>query len=149
MSQESPKKTEEAYPLEDVSYLPNTSRDPFFLNSFTFQINNKNDETTPLTQPEDNAENNTANETTGLEEKLSLEKDAEAGQTSKRKSITAAIIAAEDILENPKIRLILAVVCAILLFMLVLVLSIILIANLSVRFATQCHAAVSLTSILV
>lgn len=119
---------------------------PLFLNSFNLQINNKNDETTPLTQPEDNAENNTANETSGLEEKLSLEKDAEAGQTSKRKSITAAIIAAEDILENPKIRLILAVVCAILLFMLVLVVAIILIANLSVRLSTQCHAAVLLTS---
>lgn len=128
----------------------------FFINlmysTFTFvnQMNNKADETTPLTKdPDDNGtakvggtENNAPsaplnNESSGLEEKLSsLEKDAEAGGAtgtgSKRKSITAAIIAAEDILENPKIRLILGVVGAVLLFLLVLVIAIVIIVSESV-----------------
>lgn len=112
-------------------------------------MNNKADETTPLTKdPDDNGttnvgvtENNAPsaplnNESSGLEEKLSsLEKDAEAGGTgngSKRKSITAAIIAAEDILENPKIRLILGVVGAVLLFLFVLVIAIVIIVSESV-----------------
>lgn len=100
-------------------------------------MNNKSDETTPLTKPNTDTENvagnNVNNETSGLEEKLSLEKDTEAAQTTnKRKSITAAIIAAEDILENPKIRLVLGIVCAILLFLLVLVIAIVIISNESV-----------------
>lgn len=135
--QESPKKKasadEETYPMEDM--------------------NNKSDETTPLTkdipvEEGSNGGNATAasattennaplnNETSGLEEKLSaLEKDAEAGgagatnSSSKRKSITAAIIAAEDLLENPKIRLILGIVGAVLLFLFVLVLAIVIIVS--------------------
>ena len=86
--------------------------DKYFIVYVLYQINNKTDETTPLTKPEDGADNaHINNETSGLEEKLSLEKDTEAAQTSKRKSLTAALIAAEDILENPKIRLILGVRC--------------------------------------
>lgn len=121
-------------------------------------MNNKSDETTPLTkdipvEEGSNGGNATAasattennaplnNETSGLEEKLSaLEKDAEAGgagatnSSSKRKSITAAIIAAEDLLENPKIRLILGIVGAVLLFLFVLVLAIVIIVSESVSF---------------
>lgn len=120
-------------------------------------MNNKVDETTPLTKdPDDNGtanagatENNAQpsaplnNESSGLEEKLSsLEKDAEAagggtGTGSKRKSITAAIIAAEDILENPKIRLILGIVGAVLLFLFVLVIAIVIIVSESVCFTTN------------
>ena len=95
-------------------------------------MNNKLDETTPLTKPDENVENNVNTETSGIDEKLSLEKDTEAAQSSKRKSIAAAITAAEDILENPKLRLILAVVCAILLFLFVLVVAIVIIASESV-----------------
>ena len=123
-------------------------------------MNNKSDETTPLTkdipvEEGSNGGNATAapattennaplnNETSGLEEKLSaLEKDAEAGgaggggtnSSSKRKSITAAIIAAEDLLENPKIRLILGIVGAVLLFLFVLVLAIVIIVSESVNW---------------
>lgn len=123
-------------------------------------MNNKSDETTPLTkdipvEEGSNGGNATAaaptennaplnNETSGLEEKLSaLEKDAEAGgagggtnSSSKRKSITAAIIAAEDLLENPKIRLILGIVGAVLLFLFVLVLAIVIIVSESVSSLT-------------
>lgn len=92
------------------------------------QINNKNNETTPLNRSDENPENN-VNETSGLDEKLSLEKDVEASQTTnKRKGISGAIVTAEEMLENPKNRLIVAIVCGILLFLTILILAIIIIA---------------------
>lgn len=96
-------------------------------------MNNKNDETTPLTKPAENAENN-VKEASGLDEKLSLEKDTEAAQNSqKRKSVTAAFIAADEILQNPKIRLILAIVGGALLFLFLLVVAIMVIVGRDVR----------------
>src|SRR5699024_7778813 len=77
---------------------------------------------------DENPENN-VNETSGLDEKLSLEKDVEASQTTnKRKGISGAIVTAEEMLENPKNRLIVAIVCGILLFLTILILAIIIIA---------------------
>lgn len=60
-----------------------------------------------------------------MEEKLSLEKDNEAAQTSNKKSVTAAFLAAEEILQNPKMRLILAIVGGALLFLFILVVCIV------------------------
>ena len=81
-------------------------------------------ETTSLTKPIENAENN-AKHASGVEEKLSLEKDNEAAQTSNKKSVTAAFLAAEEILQNPKMRLILAIVGGALLFLFILVVCIV------------------------
>ena len=82
---------------------------------------------------EENVENNVNTEPTGLEEKLSLEKDTETGQTSKRKSITTALRAAEEVLSNSKIRVILGVVCAILIFLFVIVVAIVFLTNSNVK----------------
>lgn len=86
-----------------------------------------------MTRQEDNAENN-VNETSGVDEKLSLEKDVEAAQTSKRKSLATAWEAAQEMIENPKIRLIVAVIGATLLFLFILVVAIVIIASDDVRF---------------
>lgn len=83
-------------------------------------MNNKTDETTPLTTPESGEENNITSDKT-LEEKLDAEAAANAEASGKRKSLTNRIIGADEIsLSNPRVRLLLAILASFLLFLFLL-----------------------------
>lgn len=100
------------------------------------QMNNKTDETTPLTTQEatpDAGEENNVMSDKALEEKLSLEKDAEAAASeagAKRKSLTARILGEEEVsLSNPRLRLLLSGLASVLLLLFLITVVIILLRS--------------------